>query len=106
MTDSLTESFEEYTNVINRQVDKILIKAEEAHLSLERITNKLETIQELNYKGKQISQTRLDQLEHGSIWARLNDEGSLGIVKHRRNIETLNGFIGFTKKRHQRIYMV
>lgn len=91
----LTKSFEEYIARVTEQIDKILFKAQQAHTSLESIKGKLETIQELNFKGKHISQTRIDELKHGSFWSWLFDEGKLGIVKHERNLKTLDGFIDF-----------
>ncbi|CAF3619854.1 unnamed protein product [Rotaria socialis] len=64
-------------------------------MSLESIKDKLETIEELNFKGKHISQTAIDELEHGSIWSWLRSEGKLDIVKHERNLKVLNGFSDF-----------
>jgi hypothetical protein len=89
----LTKSFDDYRTSISRQIDTILITAQQASLSLESIKNKFETIQELNFKGKYISQTRIDELNHGSFWSRLFDEGKLGVVKHERNLKVLGGFI-------------
>jgi hypothetical protein len=64
-------------------------------MSLKWIEEKLKTIQELNYHGKQISQLRLDELQHGSYWSWLFVEGQLGNVKHQRNIKTLDEFVSF-----------
>lgn len=93
--DMLTESFNNYMVSIVEQTDRILYKAQQAHMSLESIKDKLETIQALNFKGKHISEKRIDQLKHGSFWSRLFDEGTLGIAKHERNLKVLDGFINF-----------
>ncbi len=91
----LTESFENYMASVAEQTDKILLKAQQAHMSLEVIKEKLETIQELSFKGKYISQARIDELKHGPFWSWLFDEGKLGILKHERSLKTLNEFIRF-----------
>ncbi|CAF2102595.1 unnamed protein product [Rotaria magnacalcarata] len=63
----LTKSFEDYMTSTTEQIDTVLFKAQEASMSLESIKDKLETIEELNFKGKHISQTAIDELEHGSL---------------------------------------
>jgi hypothetical protein len=93
--DKLTKSFGVYMTSVSEQIDKILFKAQDAYMSLETIKNKLETIQELTFKGRHISQARIDELKHGSYWSWLFDEGKLGIVKHERNLKLLDGFINF-----------
>ena len=93
--DEFTKLFEDYSVSVTEQIDKILINAQQASMSLESIKNKLETIQELNFKGKYLAQTRIDDLQNGSLWSRLFDEGQRGIVRNQRNLQTLDGSIDF-----------
>jgi hypothetical protein len=101
--DKLTKSFEDYMISVSGQIDKILFKAQEAHTSLETIKNKFETIQELNFKGKHISQARIDELKYGSFRSRLFCPDKLGTVKHERNLKVLDGFIDFVTRASQNI---
>jgi hypothetical protein len=94
-TNMLTKSFETYMTSVGAETDKILFKAQQAHMSLEMIKDKLETIQELSFKGKFIAQAKIDELKHGPFWSWLFSEGKLGIVKNERNLKTLDGFINF-----------
>jgi hypothetical protein len=91
----LNTSFQNYMTSMNKEIDDVLTAAQEAHLSLNRIIEKLKTIQEINFKGKKIDQVRLDELQHGTIWSRLFDEGELGIKKYQRNLNTLDEFVRF-----------
>lgn len=95
VNNTLATSFKDYTASIAKQTDKILEKAQKAHESLESIKVKLEIIQELNFKGKRMSQKRIDELKYGSFWRRLFNQGKLSIVKHEGNLKTLDGLINF-----------
>jgi hypothetical protein len=91
----LTTSFQNYMTSMNEEVDEVLTTTQEAHLSLNRIIEKLKTIQEINFKGRKIDQVRLDELKHGSFLSRLFDEGELGIKKYQSNLNTLDEFVSF-----------
>ena len=91
----LSESFQDYIMKVSKQIDQILFKAQEASTSLHRINDKLDTIQETTFKGKYMSQTRIDQLQNGSFWSRLFDEGEIGLVKQQRNLRILDQFSDF-----------
>lgn len=91
----LTVSFNDYMASITAQTDKILMQAQQTHKALESIKVKLETIQEINFKGKHISQKRINELKHGSFWSRIFDEGDLGIIKSEQNLKILDGLINF-----------
>ncbi|UJR11370.1 hypothetical protein I4U23_015550 [Adineta vaga] len=95
---TLDTSFNRYMERTNTEIDKILEQAQQAHMSLKSTENKLETIQQINAKGKSISEKRVNELQYGSWWSRLFDEGQLGIVKHQRNIKTLGDFSDFITK--------
>ncbi|CAF3066973.1 unnamed protein product [Rotaria sp. Silwood2] len=64
-------------------------------MTLQEIDWKLETLHDLAHKGKKFNQDRLDQLEHGRFWSWLFDEGDVGIVKYKRNLEHLANFGDF-----------
>jgi hypothetical protein len=61
-----------------------------AQLTLDRIINKFETIQHLNHKGKQISQSELDRLQKDSLWTWIFGKDQVDIVKNLRHLEILN----------------
>ncbi|CAF4053120.1 unnamed protein product [Adineta steineri] len=97
-TDLATHTFNDYTDAINEQIDKVLIKAQEFDATLNWIISKIETIQNLIKKGKQISDTELDQLLKDSFWAWLFGKDVVSIRKHQRNIKTLKEFNDFIRE--------
>jgi hypothetical protein len=97
-TDAPIQSFNDYTNVIKGQIDNVLLEAQRFQTTLSLIISKIETIQELIKKGKQISDLELDQLLKDSFWTWIFGKDVVNIRKHQRNIKTLDEFNAFIRK--------
>lgn len=89
---------ERYLALVSAQADSTLKKAQHAHETLLLMRTKLETIQELSFKGKFIIQEKMDELEHRSFWSRLFNHGEIDIAKNKRNLEILEDFSNFIDK--------
>ena len=99
----LTKPLDEYTKALNEQLDKVIEEAQEAYRSLEFMSSKLETIQNLIYNEKYISQSRINVLRNGTHRSWFSDGRELDIAKNQHNIETLDGIIRVTRIASQNI---
>lgn len=93
-----TVAFDNYIDVINDQLDRTLLKAQAFDETLQLIISKIETIQDLIKKGKQINDESLDRLLQDSFWTWLFGKDVVSIRKHQRNIKTLTEFNDFIRK--------
>ena len=97
-TDLAIQAVDIYTNVMNKQIDNVLFKAQEFHTTLDLITGKIGIAQELAKKGKQIDDLELDHLLEDSFWSWIFGKDIVNIRKHQRNIKKLDEFNTFIRK--------
>lgn len=91
----LTKSIKQSTSSIIEQIEKILIKAEAAHETLQEIEDNLETMRSLSYGAKKVARDGLEKLQYGSFWSNLFSDGKLGIIRNERTLTLLTDFNRF-----------
>ena len=98
---STERSFNDSISLIQKKLEQLLEKAQNAHCHLQGIDEQLIIIRDLLEKNKMDIQDQLDQLESGTVLAKLY-RLTLGNrqhnqIKFQQNSNTLNGLIDFVR---------
>ncbi|CAF3630812.1 unnamed protein product [Rotaria socialis] len=96
-TSVAVHSFHDYISSMRTEIERIRLKAQKAYDTLEKIQEKLGTIEGITQHGKKKTQDDIDELKRDTFWRWIFGKDEFNIRKYERTMPLFNEFTQFVR---------